>query len=296
MTVMRNTIALAIAVIGLACAASIPEATKEELAKPIDCDTAEGDIARLEAERANVGKQISSGVRSVAPPAVIAGIVRGDTKDRARVASGAYNQEIERKIFQIRQQCAIPGALVTKDGLYQFEHARVGFAAMKPGVSLGVYNELIILPVYIAFQEGSRELPEHRVDLLRRLFHEAFTKELEEKGGYHIVSEPHPNVLLVRPALVNILVSVPEESMSARDSVYISSAGQLTLIAEFRDSMTGELLARAADRRAITEPGNVMYESNPVSNQANVRREFRRWASLLREHLDSSAELEAARN
>ena len=296
MTVMRNTTLLAIAVIGLACAASIPEATKEELAKPIDCDTAEADIARLEAERASVGKQVSSGVRSIAPPAVIAGIVRGDTKDRARVASGTYNREIEEKLFQIRQQCAIPGGLVTKDGLYQFEHARMGFAAIKPGVSLGVYSKLIILPVYIAFEEGSRELPEHRVDRLRRLFHEVFTQELEDRGAYRIVDEPGPDVLLVRPALVNILVTVPEEPTSARGGVYISSPGQLTLIAEFRDSTTGELLARAADRRAITEPGNVMYESNPVSNQANVRREFRRWAALLREHLDSSAELEAARN
>ena len=293
---MRSAMRLTIAVLALGCAVSISEQAKEELAKPIDCEMGEADIARLEAERASVAKQISSGVRSIAPPAVMAGIVRGDTKDRARVASGAYNQEIEKKIFQIRQQCAISGALVTKDGLYQFEHAKVGFAAIKPGVSLGVYNELIILPVYISFKEGSRELPEGRVDLMRRLFHEAFTKELEEKGGYHIVSEPHPNVLLVRPALVNILVSVPKETMSARYDVYISSAGALTLIAEFRDPMTGELLARIADRRAITEPGNVMYESNPVSNQANIRREFRRWASLLREHLDSSAELEAARN
>ena len=89
------------------CARSISPQAKEELAQPVDCETAEQDIATLESERASVAKQISSGVRSVFPAAVVGGILRRDTKDRAKVAVGAYNKEIEAKITEIRQTCGL---------------------------------------------------------------------------------------------------------------------------------------------------------------------------------------------
>ncbi len=100
--------ALALAVVlALGCARSISNQAKQDLAAPVDCDTAEQDIATLESEKASVGKQASSGVRSIVPAAAVVGILRRDTKDRAKVASGAYNRELQAKIDEIEQQCSL---------------------------------------------------------------------------------------------------------------------------------------------------------------------------------------------
>jgi hypothetical protein len=239
-----------------------------------------------------VATQIGAGVRSVVPVSAVAALLTGDTKDRARVAIGDYNRDIEEKIFQIREQCQLTDGLLTEEGLLEVKNARVGFAAVKPGANLGRYDQLMILPVQFAFKKGSRKLPEHRLDDLRRYFLEEFTKELQAKGGYNVVSHPGPDVLAVRAALINIDLTAPEGS--ARDDVYVRDAGEVTLYAEFRDSQTGELLARAADRRRIDSPGGA-YESNPVTNLANTKRLFRKWASLFRERLDHAHELQQAR-
>lgn len=81
-----------------------PEA-KEALEAPINCSTSERDIQVLEDEKASVGKQILSGVRAVVPFSAAAGILMGDYRERAEVATGKYNEDIEAKIAQIRQKC-----------------------------------------------------------------------------------------------------------------------------------------------------------------------------------------------
>jgi len=273
----------------VSCARSIPEEAKESLAKPVDCETAEADVARLEAEKASVAKQVSSGIRSLVPAAAVVGILRGDAKDRASVATGVYNREIETKIDEIRQQCGALGARVTEEGLIQLEQARVGFAAVKPGLDLSRYDRIIVLPVYIAFKKtrDSYELPEDRVEDMKRYFNEAIVKQLDEKGGYPVVTEAGADVLLLRAALADVVVKVPPEPTSARDRVYVHEAGEMTLVAELRDSVSGELLARAADRRSVSHPGGA-YRSSSVYHVNDVRRLFDFWASNLRERLDEA--------
>lgn len=84
---------------------SINPETKADLKAPVNCKTGRRDIAILEEERASIAKRIFSGVRSVFPIAVVAGILMGDYNDRFEVAIGQYNQDIEAKIAQIRRTC-----------------------------------------------------------------------------------------------------------------------------------------------------------------------------------------------
>jgi hypothetical protein len=86
---------------------TISDEAKSEMAAPVDCKTARGDIAVLEEERASVAKQILSGVRSLMPISAAAGILMGDYRDRASVATGKYNHDIELKIDQIKAKCGI---------------------------------------------------------------------------------------------------------------------------------------------------------------------------------------------
>ena len=89
----------------LTSCASITKEQKALLAKPIGCSSWEADIAALEAEKVSAAKQTAAGARSVLPAAAAVGILSGDYKNRARVATGQYNRDIEAKIAEIRRQC-----------------------------------------------------------------------------------------------------------------------------------------------------------------------------------------------
>jgi hypothetical protein len=107
--VMREVVAIAFVVtfVGFGCARAISSQAKEDLAKPVDRSTAVADIQALEAEKASVAKQVSAGTRSVIPAAAVVGILRRDYGDRAKVASGVYNKQIDEKIEEIRRTCGL---------------------------------------------------------------------------------------------------------------------------------------------------------------------------------------------
>lgn len=78
---------------------------------------------------------------------------------------------------------------------------------------------------------------------------------------------------------------VPPETVG-RSDIFISRVGAITLVVELRDSESNAVLARTADRRAAERAGGRGQHSNPVTNQAEVRRLARRWAIWLREGLE----------
>ncbi len=86
---------------------TISDEAKADLAEPVNCETAENDIATLEAEKASVGKQVASGVRMIVPVAAVVGILGGDYGNRARVVSGNYNEDLDSKIVEIKQKCGL---------------------------------------------------------------------------------------------------------------------------------------------------------------------------------------------
>jgi hypothetical protein len=63
----------------------------------------------------------------------------------------------------------------------------------------------------------------------------------------------------------------------------------MTLVMELRDSVSGELLARAVDRR-VSRGANAWTISNRMTNTAEARHAFRTWAAALRRGLDELAQ------
>ncbi len=105
---MRQSLAIVFAAcLIVGCAAPISDEAKQGLAKPVNCDTGAADIAALESEKASVAEQTAAGVRSVVPAAAIGGLLMGTTKDKAKVATGVYNQELEDKIAEIKTTCGL---------------------------------------------------------------------------------------------------------------------------------------------------------------------------------------------
>src|SRR5262245_61671616 len=76
---------------------TISEESKANLSRPVNCATAEQDVDVLEKERASTGKQLLSGVRSVMPISAAVGILMGDYRDRVQVATGQYNNDLDKK-------------------------------------------------------------------------------------------------------------------------------------------------------------------------------------------------------
>jgi hypothetical protein len=92
-------------------------------------------------------------------------------------------------------------------------------------------------------------------------------------------------VLMLDGGLLDVVSRVPPQQ-AGRHEIYISRVGEITLVLQLRDSMSGETLARAAERRSIQPAGRMGMQSNPVTTWAEIRRVARRWGSKLRKGLD----------
>ena len=60
------------------------------------------------------------------------------------------------------------------------------------------------------------------------LFMEVFTEELE-KGGYQLATERAEDVLIVKPAIIDLDVNAPDIRTASRVETYARSAGSMTL-------------------------------------------------------------------
>ena len=186
------------------------------------------------------------------------------------------------------------------DGLQRVHKSKVDLAYVKPGVDFSDYNKFMVLDSYVAFkkdwQKNYRDINRKHLstkDLekmksgIAELFHEVYVKELQKKDGYEVVTSPAEDVLILRPAIIDVQVTAPLPNKSmGRSRTYSSTAGDATLYLEVFDSLSGEILARIVDRREVSQPGNFVQWSNGVSNRAAAKRVFAKWAKLLRKRFD----------
>jgi hypothetical protein len=198
--------------------------------------------------------------------------------------------------------CVIaPGpAASTPDGLVQVKSSRVDSLYVAPGLSLARYRRVLIDSVDVAFkQDWQARHPEVSADdvaLIRHgaasLFRAEFTRELE-KGGYAIVETPGADVLRVAASIVDLDI-VAGASADPASPQYLVSTADLSLVSELRDSQSGAMLARAADRKRGRNQGNLQL-SGQAAQTAEARAAFATWAGYLREALDGARAAEEAK-
>jgi hypothetical protein len=186
------------------------------------------------------------------------------------------------------------------DGLQPVRVKGLDQVYVRPGVSLAGYRRIMVDPVEVAFARswdpnaGTPGLPRVkpsdreriRADVAR-LVREQFVRDIEKRGGYPVVEAAGPDVLRVTARIQDLYINAPDTLNGARDRVYVRSAGEMTLVAELRDSETGQLLARAVDRRV--DPDSYPLElATSVSNDAAARRAVSAWTRILRDRLDAA--------
>lgn len=111
-------------------------------------------------------------------------------------------------------------------------------------------------------------------------FKKQFTKVLT-KSGHAVVDEPGHDVLLLRPAIINLDITAPDTRGAEFRRVVVDSAGQMTLYMELYDSSTNTLLARVVDPEADRHGG----VANEVTNRQSADWIIRNWADILSKHL-----------
>lgn len=171
-----------------------------------------------------------------------------------------------------------------------------------PDADLKQYQRVYLLEPYVAFkknwqrdQNRSYAMKVKKSDMERikgrvqKLFAEVFTEELE-KGGYKIAEGQAHDVLIIRPAVIDLYVNAPDVMSSGMSQTYAQSAGSMTLYMELYDSETNDLLAKVVDPRADRGSAFMQWQSGPA-NMAAGKRMMRPWAQALRAGLDEAREV-----
>jgi hypothetical protein len=190
----------------------------------------------------------------------------------------------------------------TKDGLVLQKHTKLGAVYLKPGATLTDYSKVKILDCYVAFQKNwERNYNEQQMGLGGRVtdqdmqkiktevaegFQEVFTKELD-KAGYTVVDTTGTDVLLIRPAIINLEVTAPDVKSPGISATIVSSGGSMTLYAELYDSSTSTKIAEVLDSEAVGN-GGFNYVANSVSNRMEFEETIQRWAEILVKRLDEA--------
>ena len=193
-----------------------------------------------------------------------------------------------------------PPPQVSKDGLQLQKQTKQRLVYLKPGATFAQYNRVALIECYVEFRKNwARDYNSEHVGLenqvrdddIQRMrsalsaeFKKVFVNELT-KGGYQVVDTAAPDVLVLRPALVNVDPTAPDLMTANMERTVVRSAGQMTLYLELWDSSTNTILARVMDAEADQQP--FAQPADRVTNYAAADAILKSWADELRGHLDA---------
>lgn len=184
-------------------------------------------------------------------------------------------------------------APATWDGLVQVKSKKLNLAYLLPHADFRAYSKVMFDKPEVAFSKNwQRDFNRSTMTLsgrisdkdvrdavtqaetsLSKIFPERFTQE-----GYQVVTQPGPDVLRLGVAIVNLEVNSPERDIPGRSSSFAVDAGEATFAIEARDSLTGQLLGRAIDRREAGD--GPTYRRTYSSNLADFEALFDTWARI----------------
>ena len=187
---------------------------------------------------------------------------------------------------------------LTFDNLVKVEDPAVAMAYIDPDADFSVFKRVAVLEPHVAFRSNwqrdqnrsrsrnisTRDMERIKADVATQ-FERVFTERLEA-AGYPVVDVAGDDVMVIRPAIIDLDITAPDTRNAGRTRTFTSSTGAATLYMQLFDSVTGEIIGRAADRQAVRSGGGTVSWSNSVTNTADARRMFGRWADRLIEFLD----------
>lgn len=181
--------------------------------------------------------------------------------------------------------------LLPAQGLPKVELPGFGVAYGRPGALAG-FDSVLLEPVDVSFQAGWRPTRPGSAllvssadrDKLRgnvvRWVHDAFAQTLQRRG-IRLADAPGPGVLRVKLRVVDVNLSNPwaDDATQPGARVVSISSGEMTLLGEFADARTGDVLARVADWEDMRPTERVFLPDSEVRTGAAVEAVASRWAA-----------------
>ena len=170
------------------------------------------------------------------------------------------------------------------------------FVEALPGADLSRYTGVYLEPIQISFQRnwestavtGAPVSAREQLTIrsgLARVMREELIQVLTKDQRYRITDAPAEDVLRIHAEIADLYINAPDLNRPERIHSYTLSAGEMTLIAELRDSVTGQLLARVRDHKR--DPDSTWFRlTTQVQNDAAARDAARAWSKILRTQLD----------
>lgn len=178
---------------------------------------------------------------------------------------------------------------------------KIALVWAEPGADLSQYDRVYLVEPYVAFKKNwqrsqnsglgrvsSKDMERIKTNV-KELFMEVFTEELE-KGGYTLTNERAEDVLIVKPAIIDLNVNAPDLRNAGMTRTFVDSAGSMTLYLELYDSETDDLLAKALDAKTDRDKGWMQWQTGPANRAAGIRM-MRPWAEALVSGLDEAREV-----
>jgi Protein of unknown function (DUF3313) len=189
---------------------------------------------------------------------------------------------------------------VSPEGLKLLPKTKASAVYMRDGADFSGYDKVAILECPVAFRkdwqrdtnrDGLARVTDSDVTKIRTAlsaeFQKVFSKELADKGQT-VVTDGGTGVLILRPAIINLDIEVPNTT-APNAYTFTDSAGQATLYLELYDGVSGELLARVIDAEAAGNWGTTRLRTSS-SNKADANRMLTEWADRLGTYLQHARE------
>jgi len=198
------------------------------------------------------------------------------------------------------------GGAWSEGGLQKISVKGLDVVYARPGASLAAYTKVQLKqPIAVSFHKdwaktvaaGTKRLisssDQQRIrDKMSKLVYEEVVKELTA-GGYTLVNEPGDDVLGVEMAIIDLYARAPDVTGSNIRAVFVESAGDVSMVIQLSDSVSGDSIARAFDHYRATEYSRPERVTR-VDNEAEARSAAMHWAKALRNGLDRAKTINAA--
>ncbi len=190
---------------------------------------------------------------------------------------------------------------VSPEGMALVKETKSRLVYVMPGASLEPYEKVTLVDCYVAFRKdwerdynrsatfGERVSDKDMARITKELaeeFEKVFSQELTS-AGYEVVDYSGPDVMIIRPALINLDVTAPDVNSASMTHTVINTAGSMTLFLELYDSSTNAIFARVMDAKGDNRSGFAM-RANSVTNKAEADRLLSMWAKELIDHLEEA--------
>lgn len=190
---------------------------------------------------------------------------------------------------------AAPEKPKTWDGLILVESKQMDSVYLLPNADFRAYSKVLIEPTEIAFAKNwlrdynrsTASLSQRISDAeARRMLDDAAVRANEifarafQKAGYQLATGPGPDVIAIKPIVVNVRITAPEHMSSGRTDYFSEQAGDATLAIQAKDSITRQVLGLAVDHEIAGDFGSIPMRRTEASNKVDFEIIAENWAKI----------------